>query len=30
MKADLDRLMHERSLDALVLFPTEFEDPYRA
>jgi Xaa-Pro aminopeptidase len=30
MKADLDRLMHERNLDALVLFPTEFEDPYRA
>ena len=30
MKADLDRLMHERNLDALVLFPTEFENPYRA
>lgn len=29
MKADLDRLMTERALDALLIFPGENEDPYR-
>ena len=29
MKADLDRLMAERTLDALLIFPGENEDPYR-
>lgn len=29
MKADLDRLMAERALDALLIFPGENEDPYR-
>lgn len=30
MKSDLDRLMAERDLDALVTLPTEHDDPYRA
>lgn len=29
MKTDLDRLMAERALDALLIFPGENEDPYR-
>jgi Xaa-Pro aminopeptidase len=29
MKADLDRLMAERALDALLILPGENEDPYR-
>ncbi len=30
MKADLDRLMRERGIDALVTLPSENQDPYRA
>ncbi|MBN2302945.1 MAG: aminopeptidase P family protein [Anaerolineae bacterium] len=30
MKSDLDRLMTEREIDALVILPGENEDPYRA
>ncbi|GIV81543.1 MAG: hypothetical protein KatS3mg051_0897 [Anaerolineae bacterium] len=30
MKSDLDRLMAERSIDALLILPGENEDPYRA
>ncbi len=30
MKSDLDRLMAERNIDALIIFPSENEDPYRA
>jgi Xaa-Pro aminopeptidase len=30
MKADLDRLMDERQLDALLTLPSEYYDPYRA
>ena len=29
MKTDLDRLMEERGLDALITLPGENEDPYR-
>lgn len=29
MKTDLDRLMAEQGLDALIMFPTERENPYR-
>ncbi len=29
MKTDLDRLMDERGLDALITLPGENEDPYR-
>ncbi len=29
MKAELDRLMAERGIDALLILPGENEDPYR-
>ena len=30
MKNDLDRLMEEREINALLILPGESEDPYRA